>query len=136
MGRHSKLTPEVQEKIVGVLRSGNYAQVAAQCAGIGETTFYRWLQQGEEEESGIYRDFREAVKNAEAEAEADSVAIIETAGRKEWQARAWLLERKHPYRWGRFERQEHMGSGVKIVLVDETSDKETVSLDNATSNNE
>ena len=131
MGRHTKLTPEVQEKIVGVLRSGNYAQVAAACAGIGETTFYEWLKRGEEEESGIYTEFREAIKNAEAEAEADSVAIIETAGRKEWQARAWLLERKHPYRWGRFERQEHMGEGVTIRVVNETHDdneEDTVSV--------
>ena len=29
------------------IRAGNYACVAAEYAGIGETTFYRWLEQGE-----------------------------------------------------------------------------------------
>jgi len=79
------------------------------------------LQQGEEEECGIYREFREAVKRAEAEAEAEGVAIINTAGRKEWQARAWLLERKAPYKWGRFDRQEHVGE-ISIKIVREGDD--------------
>ena len=46
-GRPSKLTPEVQEKIVTAIRAGNYAQVAAVYAGIGERTFYRWMERGE-----------------------------------------------------------------------------------------
>ena len=45
-GRPSKLTPEVQEKIVTAIRAGNYAQVAAVYAGIGERTFYRWMELG------------------------------------------------------------------------------------------
>ncbi|MCO8128665.1 hypothetical protein NHL50_15750, partial [Acidimicrobiia bacterium EGI L10123] len=46
-------------------------------------------------------EFVEAVRTAEAQAEADAVARIAEHGRTHWQANAWLLERKHPERWRR-----------------------------------
>ena len=103
-GRKTKLTPEVQERIVSAIRAGNYANVAAEYAGIGETTFYRWLQEGREAESGIYRDFREAVKTAEREAEVRAVAMVQKAMPYNWTAAMTYLERKHPGRWGRRDR--------------------------------
>lgn len=47
-GRKSKLTEERQEEIVEMIEAGNYSNVAARAAGIGETTFWRWLKEGEE----------------------------------------------------------------------------------------
>ena len=101
IGRRSKLTPELQEKICRAIRAGNYAYVAAEYAGIGTTTFYRWLELGEKEETGPYRDFRDAVKNAESEAEVRAVAIIQQHMGTSWQAAMTYLERKYPNRWGR-----------------------------------
>ena len=103
-GRKTKLTPETQERIVSAIRAGNYANVAAEYAGIGETTFYRWLQEGSEAEDGIYRDFREAVKTAEREAEVRAVAMVQKAMPDNWTAAMTYLERKHPGRWGRRDR--------------------------------
>ena len=116
-GRKPKLTPDLQKKIVDAIAAGNYNHVAAQYAGIGETSFYRWMAQGEEATSGIKREFWLAVKNAEAQAEVDHVALIETAAEDSWQASAWWLERKHNDRWGRKERQEHVGPGGGPVEV-------------------
>jgi transposase len=83
-------------------------EMAARAAGISEATFYRWLQRGENSKSGIFREFCEAVKNAEAEAEAELLSfIIEQARSGTWQAAAWILERRHPERWARRERMEH-----------------------------
>jgi len=105
----------VQQKIVAIIRDGNYANVAAACVGICEDTFYEWIARGEREPGSKYSEFSEAVKRAAAEAEAESVSIIETAGRDQWQARAWLLERKSPHKWGRQDRTEH-GGEVRISI--------------------
>ena len=118
VGRPTKLTPEVQERIVQVIRAGNYAEVAAQCAGIGEATFYRWLQRAEEEPSGKYAEFREAIKKAEAEAHAEAVAQVRLAARENWAAGMTWLERKYPSKWGRFDRTEHSAE-VSIRIVRE-----------------
>ncbi len=103
-GRRTKLTPEVREKIVSAIRAGNYANVAAEYAGIGERTFYRWLQLGQEANRGIHRQFWQAVKKAEREAEVRAVAILQRHMEDNWQAAMTFLERKHPDRWGRKDR--------------------------------
>ena len=100
-GRPTKLTPEVQEKILTAIRAGNYGHVAAKYAGIGERTFYRWMAQGEKARAGKYRQFRQAVEAAESEAEVRAVAIIQKQMPDNWRAALSYLERKHPKRWGR-----------------------------------
>jgi hypothetical protein len=100
-GRPSKLTPEVQEKIVTAIRAGNYAQVAAVYAGITERTYYRWMELGDQARGGRYLQFFQAVKAAEGEAEVRAVAIIQKKMTGDWRAAMAYLERKHPKRWGR-----------------------------------
>ncbi len=123
VGRKPKLTPEVQTAICQAIRAGNYNGVAANYAGIGESTFYLWLTQGEQAQSGKYVEFLEAVKKAESDAETRNVALIETAASQSWQAAAWWLERKHNNRWGRKEKQEVTGAdgGPIQIQADVTS---------------
>jgi hypothetical protein len=45
-GRPSRLTPEVQARIVDAVRVGNYLKVAAQAAGVGQSTLSLWLATG------------------------------------------------------------------------------------------
>ena len=106
-GRPDKLTPQVQERIVQVIRAGNYAVVAAQVAGIHEDTYHLWMARGEGEGSGKYSDFFRAVKDAEASAEAEAVAQVRVAARQNWAAGMTWLERKFPSRWGRYDRTEN-----------------------------
>lgn len=103
-GRRTKLKPEVQDKIVSAIRAGNYACVAAEYAGISAATFYVWLQRGSEEKKGAYRDFLDAVKKAESEAEVRAVAMVQKHMAENWQAGMTYLERKFPDRWGRRDR--------------------------------
>ncbi len=64
-GRRTKLTDELQQQIVSYIRAGAYDWVAAQAAGIGKTTFYRWIQAGERGRQP-YAGFLVAVQEARA----------------------------------------------------------------------
>ena len=103
-GRRTKLTPETHQKIVSAIRAGNYCTVAARYAGIPEGTFFRWMQRGRHEDSGIYREFHDAVKDGESAAEIRAVATVQKHMEGNWQAAMTFLERKFPNRWGRRDR--------------------------------
>ena len=119
MGRPTKLTPEVQERIVQALRAGNYQETAAAYAGIGESTFYEWMERGRDEPGSVYSEFVEAVTKAKADAEVRDVALIDKAATDgSWQAAAWKLERKFPHRWGRVNRTEISGPDGAPVKVE------------------
>lgn len=107
MGRKSKLDDERKAVILESIRAGNYAETAAAAAGISQSTFYLWLQKGAAGEPN-YSEFSEAVKEAEAIGEQRCVALITKAARRNWTAAAWMLERKHPERWGRREMAPYM----------------------------
>lgn len=102
--RPSKFTPEARAAIIEAIAEGNTRAVAAACAGVDVSTFYRWMAEGEEALTGQRREFFEAVKKAEADAIAAMVAIIRKAAPTSWQAAAWWLERKYPDEWGRKDR--------------------------------
>lgn len=86
-GRTPKLTPEVQDLIVAYIRAGSYEHVAAEAAGVGRSTFYRWMDRGRKARSGIYHDFAVAVREARAQARAS--AEIE-------------VRKTDPFKWLRF----------------------------------
>ena len=113
-GRKLKLDQELIEQVSLIIRQGNYAQTACEMVGIGTTTYYRWLETAEKDNAPkIYREFRDAIKRAEAQAEVRSVTrIMQAADEGTWQASAWYLERKHPTKWGRNDklRQEITGA--------------------------
>lgn len=97
MGRPPKLTPEVQGRFIQALKLGLTMDLAASYAGIGKATVYRWMKKGEEE-SGIYRDFRDAVKEAEGVCAAQCMArILRAAEGGSWQSAAWIMERRFGY---------------------------------------
>ena len=77
-----------------------------------------WLRRGAREKSGLYHEFNEAVARAMATGETRALAIIRNAATEHWQAAAWMLERRHPKKWGR--RQNIMmdaGEGFKPVNI-------------------
>jgi predicted DNA-binding protein (UPF0251 family) len=131
-GRPSKLTKTVAAKIVEYLEVGNYQETAARAAGISRSTFHRWMKRGADAKSrgkdSRYRDFRDSVKKAEAEAEVRAVKCVIDASETKWQAAMTYLERKFPERWSRGERREHSGAIERpvqnlSVLSDEELDQ-------------
>lgn len=115
-GRPSKLTADVQDKIVSAIRAGNYAETAAQYAGVDPTTYYRWMVKGEDGPD-LYRQFRHAVKAAESEAEVYAETVLRKAMPDDWKAAAWYLERKFQDRWGRKERLDIHANGIPPFVV-------------------
>lgn len=101
MGRPTKLNRDRHDRIVQMLRSGNYRDAAARAAGIAPSTLYSWLERGSNEQVGPYHDFAAAVDQAEAEAEVYAVAIIRRAMADNYRAAVTYLERRHPERWRR-----------------------------------
>src|SRR5690606_15558717 len=101
----------VQQKICEAIAAGNYQCVAAAYVGIAPETLTRWLARGEKEPNGVYGQFCQAIKDAEARAEVHLVALIRNAATENWTAAMTLLERRHPERWGRRDRTEHTGEG-------------------------
>lgn len=125
-GRPSKLTPKTHTALVTALTSGCYRETAAKVAGIGVSTLYRWLEQGEADiehnRTTPYRELREAIEKAEADAEKKLLDTIQAAAPKNWQAAAWMLERKNPDRWGRRDamKLEHSGRIRTETVVEVT----------------
>jgi hypothetical protein len=114
-GRKTKLTPEVQAKIVQALGVGTTHAHACQYAGIHHDTFYFWLQKGAEG-TPPYSEFSAAVKNAEGQAVVGWMALIDRAARGgNWQAAAWKLERRYPKDYGR--RVVDLGEDTLAVLA-------------------
>ena len=122
MARPTKLTDEIQDKIVAALTGGNYQDTAAAYAGISRSTFYGWLERGRIEaarlqnkekanpKETVFLEFSRAVENARASAEVRNVTLIQQAANSgTWQAAAWHLERSYPQRWGRINRTEISG---------------------------
>jgi len=113
MARPTKFTQERQDKIITALRAGHYRETAAAYGGISYETLRQWLKRAENPtDHPEYPAFRDAVCEAEAQAEVADLALIRRAASDgEWRAAAWRLERKHPERWGQRAKVEVEHSG-------------------------
>jgi hypothetical protein len=111
-GRPTKLCDEVAQRIVALVRAGNWLSTAAGAAGVHRDTVYDWLKRGEAEDppdtDAAFVDFALAYRAAEADAEAEALAAIRKRT-KNHKGQAWWLERRHPDRWGRRVVTEHTG---------------------------
>lgn len=116
IGRPTKLTPEVQERICNAIRVGATYELAAQFGGISYETFRAWQRAADEGDSA-YSGFSEAVKLAEAEGAMRWLALIDAAAAESWQAAAWKLERRYPADYGRNDklRVEAKGDGPLVL---------------------
>lgn len=110
MARPDRLDETRAEEILRYLRAGNYIETACALAGIHPSTYYRWIERGNDPKAPAkFREFREAATRARAEAEARNVAIVQRAAGTDWRAATWYLERSFPTRYGRRDRIEHSG---------------------------
>lgn len=101
MARPSKLTSEVEARIVEAVELGATWERAADAAGIGASTLREWRQRGEAGEAP-FAAFVAALKRAEGDGVERALRTIRMAAESgTWQAAAWLLERRYPADYGR-----------------------------------
>ena len=89
VGRHTTLTPEIQEKILNYVRRGLTYERAGEALGIPTATIQNWQARN--------KAFNNALKRARRDLEVSLLESINQAGEKSWQARAWILERSFMY---------------------------------------
>jgi len=105
-GRKTKLNAELEKELVELISEAIPIETACRRAGIDKTTFYKWLKWGEEGKKR-YKEFKEKIQRAEAEAE--TKLIMEISKEQSWKAKAWLLERRFKERWGKQEETNFRG---------------------------
>lgn len=101
-GAPTLLTPEIQKKICSALNNGNFIETACEYAGIGKTTFYLWLEKGEQGRPE-YVDFMNSVRASIAQGEMRLVMAIHKKIDVDWKAAQYMLTCKFPERWGKKE---------------------------------
>lgn len=114
-GRPTDLTPEVVGQVETLMPSCLYVETFADLIGVSRVTIRTWLKRGSKEnkrinkakkptephaDEAIYLEFLYAIKKAIAKAASDAVQAITAASSLQWQAAAWLLERRHTDKWG------------------------------------
>lgn len=98
-----KLTPKLKDTICEYIKEGNYINTACEAVGISKHAFFMWMKKGEAESEGVYRDFFDSIKKAQADGEMFLLKTIRVKSMEQWTAAAWILERKYPEKWGRRE---------------------------------
>lgn len=78
-GRPTEITDELIEKICNALKLGAYVETAAALSGIEKKTFYNWVKRGAREPGTIFEKFLHAVEEAQAQAEARDLLVIDRA---------------------------------------------------------
>lgn len=132
-GRPTKLTPELVTTLINALQRSAYVETAIAYAGINKDTYYEWVREGarasERENKGeilddhdrALADFSDSVKKALALAELKNLETIQLAGKTNWTAAAWMLERRYPERYSRRDRmslENPDGSALAAPLME------------------
>src|SRR3990167_933993 len=129
-----KISDERINKIVDSISSNCPYQVAAWGAGICETTLFDWLKTGKEDIANdidsLYSRLAKSVKEAEHNKMKDHLSVIQSATdgeEKNWQARAWILERRWRQYFGQDAAQlaeiKQMHSEMKEMTKGKSDDK-------------
>jgi hypothetical protein len=99
-GRPSVLTDDVRTVLLAAIAKGLSFDRAAHLAGINERTFCHWRRIGKADtEAGnesAYSALCHDIKRSRSAFVAEALERISNAGRAQWQANAWILERLFP----------------------------------------
>lgn len=116
-GRPTKRTPETVKKLCDAIRLGASYGDACGYAGIDIGTFGEWRDK--------FPDFAHEIKEAEGAGRVQLIAKIQKAANDgNWQAAAWMLERRDPQNYGRTMRTQVTGAdggpvqmAAQVVIV-------------------
>jgi hypothetical protein len=104
VGRPTRLTEKVRDRLVELLEKGVYLSHAAPVVGVDRRTLCTWMQRGRDDLSkGLdtrHAALAQAVEDARSRGAAFMTELITSAARRDWKAAAWYLERTQPTLFG------------------------------------
>jgi hypothetical protein len=123
VGRKSKLTPELQETILGYIREGAFLDRACQLSGIGARTYHDWIERGEQDaaegKDTEFSQFSHAATQARAQVQQVCISIILNDAPKNPESAKWFLERSFWTEWGK----RSISLSSKLESPEEEDDK-------------
>jgi transposase len=93
-----KLTPARRAELVRWLETGLPLEMAARLADFNVATVTEWRARCANGDAG-YTTLEDDIQKAMARGESVHLARIAEAGRTQWRAAAWLLERMYPEKY-------------------------------------
>lgn len=119
IGRPTSFTAAKASRIIESIRRGLPFKLAAAAGGISYNTFIRWRNEGSRPESARHlREFCHQVRVAESEAAERFLGLIETAAERNWQAAAWMLEKRYPDIFGKSAEPQDRPLGCEDLLIE------------------
>ena len=118
--RKTKLTREMVEAAIELRSCGLNDCDIIDALGVHQSTFYRWLKEGEDARPGtLKRALSEGLKKATVGYKRVLLTTVKDASGKPqyWTAAAWLLERKFPHEYGKMERKADDATDAPVQLV-------------------
>jgi len=100
--RDGKLTKQRQEEIAQAIERGKSLNSAARMAGVTPQTVYNWLDKGEGQEEGIYKECFERITRAKGHGEDVYFNTVWQMAKEEGDHRflASLMKQRYPDSWG------------------------------------
>lgn len=96
------LDKQRKTRLLAAIQKGMPLKHAAMLAGISYDTLNRWRVRGEEKGAPLrFRQFCKALRHSQAVAMLRLVSCVQEAGKQDWRAAAWMLERRHPEDFGK-----------------------------------
>lgn len=96
-----RITNEMVDQVRELIMVGVPPLPAVMSLGATEDEFTAWMTTGATAKSGMAAKLYVAIKEAEARCEAVLVGKIRASATANWQAAAWLAERRFPARYVR-----------------------------------
>lgn len=130
-GRPSKLTDTIKQRIIEVISVGGNKTLAAKYAGVCRQTLHDWLARGEKQKNGVYRDFLDEFRRAEARPELLAMGMVQQAIENgDLYSARWYLEKR--VGWGESKESpvqisiSHEQLSVKQLLIEASEASKTL----------
>lgn len=130
-GRPLKLDDSIKRRILEVIGVGGTITLAAKYAGVSRQTLHDWLAKGEKQKRGLYRDFLDDFRRAEARPSIMAMGMIQRAIQDgDLSAAKWYLEKR--VGWGQKEDApvqisiSHEQLSVKQLLIEASEASKTL----------
>ena len=119
LGRPTKLTMELIERICDHIKKGNYIDVACAYENISKDTYFDWLKKGRASTvpDDLCRIFSDSIRSAEAESIMDMNARMMEHEKNSWKPLGFRMERRFGKYYGKKQEIEVVGNPLESLTA-------------------